>query len=169
MAGSIEGLPALNRRLQRLDASMERKVIHAALAPAAKLLRDALKTATPKKSGNLRKSIRIKDTFTKVEGVRRIVGVKVGPGASKTHPGYHAHLVEFGTKPHVIRAGTRRGKATTARYLGSKGRGFGAVVHHPGSRPRPFVIPTYRAKKGEMARLIQQHAGDQVRVAWTTA
>lgn len=60
----------------------------------------------------------------------------------------YAAAVEFGTKPHVIRprkakvlawGGTRRLSGTLAK--GSSPTHFAREVHHPGSKPYPYLIP----------------------------
>lgn len=43
--------------------------------------------------------------------------------------------VHNGTRPHVIRPRN----AQALRFEGSNGIVFAAVVHHPGTRPRPFL------------------------------
>ena len=60
----------------------------------------------------------------------------------------YAAALEFGAKPHIIRprkakvlawGGTRRLSGTLAS--GSKPTHFAALVHHPGSKPYPYLIP----------------------------
>jgi hypothetical protein len=66
----------------------------------------------------------------------------------------YAAFVEYGTRPHIIRP--RNGKflrfpanGRSARLTGSVRRGGDAVfareVHHPGTKPRPFLVPGARA------------------------
>jgi hypothetical protein len=56
----------------------------------------------------------------------------------------YALYVEMGTRPHVIRAHgdySLRNRET--------GQGFGPVVHHPGTRPQPFLRPAlYQQRSG---------------------
>ena len=63
----------------------------------------------------------------------------------------YAAAVELGAKPHIIRprnrkalawGGTRRLSGTLAS--GSKPTHFARLVHHPGSRPYPYLIPGAR-------------------------
>ena len=60
----------------------------------------------------------------------------------------YAASVEFGSKPHIIKprnrkalawGGTRRLTGTLAK--GSKPTHFATIVHHPGSKPYPYLIP----------------------------
>lgn len=165
----MSGLRELRRRLDRIDANMERRILKNCLTPAAKVLRDAWKAAAPKgPTGNLKKSIRISEVTTG-KSPRRFAALKVGPGKSKTHPGYHAHLVEFGTKAHEIVAGTRRGSSTGKKVLYFGGRFHGPVVRHKGARARPFLFPTWRAKKPEVLALIRGVATEEIKLAWGRA
>ncbi len=59
-----------------------------------------------------------------------------------------ARFLEFGTKPHIIRprvakvlawGGPRR--LSGALRKGASATNFAMYVHHPGSRPYPFMIP----------------------------
>jgi hypothetical protein len=67
----------------------------------------------------------------------------------------YAATVELGSKPHVIRprkakvlawGGTRRLSGTLAR--GSRATSFARIVHHPGTRPYPYLIPGARKAVG---------------------
>jgi hypothetical protein len=60
----------------------------------------------------------------------------------------YAATVELGSRPHIIRpkrakvlawGGTRRLSGTLAS--GSKPTHFARVVHHPGTKPYPYLIP----------------------------
>lgn len=62
----------------------------------------------------------------------------------------HAHLVEFGTKPHVITP--KKGKML--RF----GRGlniFAKKVNHPGSRENPFFRKAIRSQRNAVKRLLE--------------
>jgi hypothetical protein len=70
----------------------------------------------------------------------------------------HAHLVEFGTKPHLI-------KAKNGKVLMFNGA-FRKEVHHPGAKPEPYFQPAVRAKTPDariyilwnLSALIEQEA-----------
>ena len=54
----------------------------------------------------------------------------------------YAKYVEFGTPPHII-------KPRNAKALHWKSGGqdiFATKVHHPGTRPQPFIRTTFRTK-----------------------
>lgn len=59
-----------------------------------------------------------------------------------------ARWLEFGTKPHVIRPRIRKVLAwggprrlSGALRKGAGATNFATIVHHPGSRPYPFMLP----------------------------
>lgn len=68
------------------------------------------------------------------------VEVYVGPSGK---PARMAHLVEFGTKPHKIRA--RSGAGMLAIWGGNPAAVVArtASVNHPGSRPQPYMRPAF--------------------------
>ena len=88
-------------------------------------IRDEVKQRAPVDSGALRNSIRI---TSRARGGRVSASVKVG-----NREAWYAHLVEFGTRPHVIKSqpgrAMRFGGTTTAQ------------VNHPGIIGRPFIRP----------------------------
>ena len=81
-----------------------------------------------------------------------------------------ARFLEFGTKPHVIRprvakvlawGGPRR--LSGALRKGASATNFATLVHHPGTKPTPFMVPG--------AKLAVSKAGlaDAVVTAWNQA
>lgn len=96
------------------------------------------KRLVPRRTGNLRRTIRIgahTDTYVEIRaGGQRNVG--------------YAAAVEFGSKPHVIVP--RKAKVLAwggARTLGGRSRAgsratnFARRVNHPGTRAKPYLIP----------------------------
>lgn len=86
----------------------------------------------------------------------------------------YAPFVEFGTAPHLIKPKRARvlswqtgggGRYVTSRtgrqyYQSSKGeRSFSMVVHHPGTKPKPFMEKIAARSTGDIAKLFEQ-AGD---------
>jgi HK97 gp10 family phage protein len=62
-------------------------------------------------------------------------------------PGNYAHLVEFGTDPHIIRPKNK--KAIT---VGGEGGVLRKLALHPGTDPNPFMRPAFDAKKEQAAK-----------------
>lgn len=125
-SADILGAEALVRKLRAIDAKMERRIIRRALAPAANLVRQAIRAEAPRgKTGKLARSVRITDVKVREAGVRRTVGVLVKPRTRYTH------LVLMGSKPHAIAA---KGRSLRVGPLL-----FGARVQHPGARANAFI------------------------------
>lgn len=61
----------------------------------------------------------------------------------------YARYVEFGTKSHMIRA-------KKAKVLTDGKRFFGKEVHHPGTRPQPFLFPAFLSVKIAFVRDLEK-------------
>lgn len=81
-------------------------------------------------------------------GKTSTVEVEIGIAKEKKGGGSlarHAHLVEFGSKPHVIRPRKEGGKGL--KIYGGSPPTLQAVVpkvEHPGARPHPFMRPGFQ-------------------------
>jgi len=147
----IQGLQALTAQMRRLPKETK-SAIKQALAQSADELVAMQKRLAPVKSGKLRDSIT--QTWGGMDAPKYAAFRRKGKGRKSRLAGdpdlsvvisagnsavRYAHLVEFGTAPHVIRA-------KNAKALGKDGR-LGTVVNHPGV-PRgryAFFFPAYRA------------------------
>lgn len=107
------------------------------LVDAATYIKGDMESRVPVRTGRLRQSISIQILQD------RIV---IGP-----HTEYAAY-VEFGTKPHVIRA---KNKKALAFYSGGK-RVIVKEVHHPGTRAQPYVRPAYQDWVDEIASQVAE-------------
>lgn len=130
---NVEGIPQLQARLSRLHPDprlMERLGLSA--------IREQ-KLLVPRKTGNLGRSIHI--------------GTVTATAADTLAGAGYAAYVEFGTKAHDIvprRAKALRFAVGAGRRLSGSPRSgapviFAKKVHHPGTRPRPFMVPGARA------------------------
>lgn len=132
----IEGVPALLRKLDRLEKSEARKANRAALTAATKDVLKALRAATPRgKTKRLKKSIGRK--LKTYKGAARAVAV-IGPRIG-SHAGYHGHLVERGHK--IVPPKNRRLKTSTLVRLAATDHASRLVP------PHPFLEPVYDAHK----------------------
>lgn len=86
------------------------------------ILQEELKLKAPADTGRLRQSIKVVTTSNNELDVFMAEYWK---------------FVEFGTNPHIIRP---QGKAL--KFKTSSGTVFAKVVHHPGTRPNPFIRTT---------------------------
>ena len=105
------------------DADVTTKEV---LIRSANYLLTEMQVRVPVDSGDLKKSLAI-----------RVTGDRVIIGPDTPYAGY----VEFGTKPHEIRPKTK--KALAFKVGGQTV--FARVVHHPGTKPNPFVQDSFDA------------------------
>lgn len=121
----LQGGRELDQLLQTLPVKIERNILRGALRAGVVPIMKEVQARAPVDSGQLKASIRIS---TRTRKGQVSASVKVGNFVA-----WYAHLVEFGTKPHEIKA--RLGGAL----------GFGGKVtkrvDHPGIQPRPFIRP----------------------------
>lgn len=81
------------------------------------------------RSGELRSSIR---KFRQPGG-----SILVGPTKQVEGGDFLGTMMEVGTPPHIIRS-----KGPWSLHNRETGQFFGRVVHHPGTRPHPFIRPS---------------------------
>lgn len=126
----IRGGRELAEFLQQLPVKVEKNIMRAALRAGAAVIREEAKANVPVDSGMLKRSLKV---TTNTKRGRVTAKLKVG---GKLAP--HAHLVEFGTKPHKIKP-KRAGGLTVAGNVV-------AEVDHPGAKPHPFMRPAFDSK-----------------------
>lgn len=127
----VKGIKELQRTLQRLKPSLQRKAIRPAVQACATLVAKAARQLAPtgtgqaKEKGKTRKRLkRTIATRTKTYANGSIVGI-IG---SRSREAPHGHLVEGGTQPHIIPGPVS---------INGKIRTFN--VKHPGSKPRHWL------------------------------
>jgi len=141
LVSNVQGMDAL---LHRLDAIGEPKPLLRALQLSTIHEAQAL---VPRKTGLLQ---------------RRIVpGAVTNDHAIVKADTPYAAPVEFGSKPHIIKPRNARVLAWGgARRLsgrlrsGAKPTNFAMLVHHPGSRARPYLIPGAKKATGSLKDII---------------
>lgn len=121
----IAGGRQLDDLLKTLPKKLERNVMRAALRAGGVVLREEARQKAPVDDGLLRKSIRVS---TRSQRGTLYASVKAGSKRA-----FYAHMVEFGTRAHKI-------KAKPQRALDVNGNPR-RDVDHPGSRPHPFMRP----------------------------
>lgn len=134
MSGELEGAQALQARIKavsNVDGRMGSRMLRGWQLQTVYLA----KRAVPVKTRNLSRTIH--------PGV--IDGNK---GATVVASAEYARYVEEGTAPHIIRpirarvlawGGARR--LTGSLRTGASPTSFARIVHHPGTRPKPFLRP----------------------------
>jgi len=116
----VKGLADLQRALQDLPVRIERNVMRGAVNAGGQVFRKEARANVPVKSGDLRKSIRVSVRVSTKAGV---IDGTVKAGDRKA---FYAHMVEFGTQRHII-------KARKGGMLNINGR-LVSQVDHPGAR-----------------------------------
>lgn len=154
MVETLIGANALNRRLTAVASGAVGKGLLGRLG--LRVVREA-KLRVARKTGNTGRSIHMaSQTPTEV----RIVA------------GGAARYLEFGTRPHEIRPKNRKalrwGATAADRRLSGRPRvganvRFAKVVHHPGTRAKPFMRPAVTAA------LQQSHLSEAVIDVWNEA
>ena len=136
MGEVIIGQAALERRLAAIASA---RTPQALLRSLAVLVVQNAKVAVPRRTGNLARSIQV--------GQASATSATVVAGAS------YAAFVELGTRPHEITPAAKSAlrfaaSAGGARLSGSPRKGAAVVfakrVHHPGTKPHPFMLPAAR-------------------------
>jgi len=79
-------------------------------------------------------------------------GFDIGNLQARWYPkASYAPYVEFGTRPHII-------KAVNAKVLANKATGdfFGPIVHHPGTKANPFLERIISAAQPDITEMFVQ-------------
>lgn len=160
----IRGGRELAEFLKQLPVKMEKNIMRAALGAGARVIRDEARQLAPIDQGDLRKSIKVS---TNSKGGTVKAKVKAGGGAV-----YYAHMVEYGTKPHLIKVKeeerpinyrltlkrgvlTRVSMRTINRNSLVIGNTFvGPTLSHPGAKPTPFMRPAMDNKSSSAVTAI---------------
>jgi len=138
----LTGFDALHKFFDLVPDDIAKKAgVDALRAGAKPILEEAQNLAPEGATGKLADSLEI---ATK-KGPFPIVKVQ----ASRKKGGYHAHLVELGTQPHDIKN----------VVIGNK---FYPVIHHPGSRKKPFLRPAFNSQKGRALDIILSEIGTKL-------
>ena len=139
----VTGLAELQKFLDELSPKIERNILRGALRAGANVIKATAKANCPigppnKENaklyggyeGSLQASIRV---GTRAKGGKVTAYVKAGGKNGGKADAYYAHMVEWGTRPHVISA--------KPGHMLAFGGGFLHSVDHPGTKPHPFMRP----------------------------
>lgn len=129
---NVKGLADLQKLLNELPAKVERNVMRGALRAGANVIKDEAKRSINSHSGELAKSLKVS---ARARGGRVTASVR-----PKGKNAYIARFVEYGTRPHKIRA------KNGGLLLGNE---FVSEVDHPGARPHPFLRPALDSQAKE--------------------
>lgn len=157
----IVGGRELDAFLQTLSEKVERNILRSAIRSGASVYAKGVKDRIPVGptsseneqlyggyEGALRDSVRVTG---KAKGGTVSASVKVGGKTRRGAQVFYAHMVEFGTKPHII-------KPAKKKLLFFGGQSV-AEVSHPGMKAQPFMRPAF---DGDAAAAIDA-VGKQIR------
>lgn len=137
----VEGLEALRKSLANGREYMAVEVTQA-LEDSAKMIRSEAERLAPRgPTGNLKRALRQslgRATKTFLQSFVFALA-QIAP---------HAHLVEFGTRPHTIKPHKKGGVLVFGRY-------FAKEVNHPGAKAWPFFQTAVRNKRMAVRRRIE--------------
>lgn len=158
----VIGMDEVRDALKRLPMAMQVSITRSALRAGAKVMATKIASKTPARKGQvLRKSIIAQTRVIRgksrdfPESYRGEVLVKKRKG---NNPRKYAHLVEFGTKPHVI--GKPNKKKPRSKKVACKSvRGIqpkNAPGMHPGAKPRRMFQDGFdEAKQDALAAALE--------------
>lgn len=134
----VQGFAELEKQMRDLPAKIEKRILARSVYAGAVIVRTEARSEIAKRTGATSKMVRI---FRARSGVKPgTVIYRVGLKENKYVAGLRGHIgrfLEFGTGPHIIRP-------KKAKALGKDGH-LGALVHHPGTRPKPWLLPSFQA------------------------
>lgn len=162
----IDGIEDLQNALGRVNENMQGKAARRALTKGgAHIVKDA-RRLVPSRFGLLKISLGQKvrsrrGLVVSAIGARRGFKSKKadqirtrGKTAGGSSPSRYAHLVEFGTAPHIIKPNNAEALAIL-----SSGKVVDEV-NHPGSRPHPFLRPAFEMNRTAAFTVMSRTLGE---------
>lgn len=151
----VEGLTELAGQLEKLKKIPQGAEVRQALLDGAQLITNQARSNAPIAAY----PTHYKGTMIAPGGLRR--SLQAAPGRSfknflqafafslkRAAP--HAHLVEYGTKPHALAP-----KSKKVLKFGALFTYFRAKAKHPGARSNPFFRDAIRSQRGAVKRLLE--------------
>lgn len=141
----ILGGKELAKMLNELPLKIERNIMRAALRAGAAVIAAEARLNVPVDSAELKSTIR-----TSSNAKRGTVEANAVVGRKKK--GWYATFVEFGTAPHMIRAG----KSSPMLSFRDRNGVWRRVieVNHTGAQAKPFMRPAFDTKGDEAVKAV---------------
>lgn len=139
---SMPGLDKYERALRTLPEKLAKKHLSAALKKGLNIVQKAQWARVPVKEGRLKQSIKIyQRTRNKMTGATIEFGLKsLGKILNENkRPSNLPALIEYGTKPHIIKPKEEGKQLKIFGYRG--GYTFVSHIQHPGAKAKPFINP----------------------------
>lgn len=128
----------------KLGSQVIDKVLRKAASPMLKRAKELSSNADV--SGDTTKSIGIIAN-------RKSNTIKLGPRRGNGFKGHHAHLLEYGTAPHIIKAKAAGG---LLHFAGT----YVTEVQHPGIAAQPFMRPAFDQTNGQVVDSIKAQCAE---------
>lgn len=140
----LEGDKDLVNVLEAFKPAARRRIVRPPITKGVRLVVRAAKQKVPKETGTLKRSLGFVVRTYPSGTVAGIAGPRKGIVDEETgrNPRFYAHLVEFGTAPHLV-----------SSSIGPTGERIDVV--HPGSPPKPFIRPAWDGSIPEINRLME--------------
>ena len=154
----LVGFKELEERLVGLGPKVAKRLLASAINSAAKPILEGARAGLTVRFGWLKRSLGVKlktykrtdsSTAVAVIGPRR--GFRQIINGKPIDPANYAHLVEYGTAPHLIKPRLGTIKIGPAFIRGA--------VHHPGAKKLPFLRPAFDTRKNESLEILKQKLG----------
>lgn len=143
----ILGGKALAKALSELPLKIERNIMRSALRAGASVIAAEARRNVPVDTQELKRSIR-----TSSNSKRGMVEANAVVGNRKSKKGWYATFVEFGTAPHLIRAGKNK---PVLSFRDLNGVWHQALeVNHTGAKAKPFMRPALDTKGEEAVKAV---------------
>lgn len=143
----ILGGKELAKALADLPRKIEVNIMRSALRSGASVIAAEARRNVPVDSAELKSTIR-----TSSNRKRGTVEANAVVGNRKTKKGWYATFVEFGTAPHLIRAGKNKPMLSFRDRNGVWHRVF--EVNHTGAQAKPFMRPAFDTKGEEAVKAV---------------
>ena len=159
----VEGIDQAIRSLRTIDYNARRRVASAGVRAGNRVFVKAARSAAPKRTGVLAKSIRGSVKLDRSAGTLRgtVASKATRAQKKKGHDSYYAHMVIGGAKPHAIPK-SRRGVIAIGRKVYRR-------VQHPGTRPNPFLEQVATREFNNAVRAFEKAFGEKLEKEITAA
>lgn len=151
----ILGGKALAKALSELPLKIERNIMRSALRAGASVIAAEARRNVPTDTQELKRSIRTSSNSKRgMVEANAVVGMtkRDKVTGNKVRKGWYATFVEFGTAPHLIRAGKNKPVLSFRDRNGVWHRAL--EVNHTGAKAKPFMRPAFDTKGEEAVKAV---------------
>lgn len=142
---TFDGFDEIEKALKKFPARIVKKALGKAIKTGSKPILADARQRVPVRTGNLKKSLAIRNLPKSEAGNRTIVEVYARSGGKFKHDGWYAHLVEFGTQRHIVKA--KNSPVLSTNFTGSgEYTFFGKQTTIPNIPGKPFLRPALSAQ-----------------------